>query len=250
MPRYDNGGRRAERLPHQGDHTQDDGSLDAGDGGDHNRQAQAQPVRGGVKVRPYRGGGRGGDVRGATHGGKNREGFRGQGKTRTDQNYRGPRKGSYNGYKTYPDQGGRDGYYRGGHGDGGRAAVRSGTWRRPSRNSYNKNYNYSTQNGKGIIPVITTSSTHAADAGNSNRGWNDWENSNSYEHWDDGDGYQQDHDDHSQSWDYASNSNTHYDPPTRQTYQRDADDGGKRKNQSKAAGKDSKKAKVEHEPKK
>ena len=33
-------------------------------------------------------------------------------------------------------------------------------------------------------------------------------------------------------------------------YQRDVDDGGKRKNQTKLNGKDSKKAKVENEPKK
>ena len=75
MPRYDNGGRRAERLPYPGDHAQDDGSQDAEDGGEHNRQAQL--VRGGVKARRYRGGGRGRDGRGPMQGGRYRGGFRG-----------------------------------------------------------------------------------------------------------------------------------------------------------------------------
>ena len=104
--------------------------------------------------------------------------------------------------------------------------------------------------------MITTTTTNAAVTGNSNRGWNAWGNLGNHEHWDDAndgyqydDGYQQDHgDNQDQSWDVDPNS--HYDPTSRQPYQREMDDGGKRKNQAKAAGKDSKKAKVEIESKK
>ena len=60
--------------------------------------------------------------------------------------------------------------------------------------------------------------------------------------------YQQDHGDQNQSWDVDQSS--HYDPTSRQPYQRDMDEGGKRKSQTRAAGKDSKKAKVEVEPNK
>jgi hypothetical protein len=200
-----------------------------------------------VRARPYRGGGRGGDGRGQVHRGRNKEGYRGHGKSRPDQNYRGQRKDSFRGYKNYPDYGGRDGSYRGGRGDGGNA-VRSGSWKRPY-----KNFNYVTRNGQGNIPVITTTTTNAADTGNS--GWNEWGNSGSHEHWDDAadgyqydDGYQQDHDDQDQSWDVDQSS--HYDPTSRQPYQREMDEGGKRKSQTKAAAKDSKKAKVEVESKK
>ena len=130
--------------------------------------------------------------------------------------------------------------------------MRPGTWRRQNRNNFNQNnYNYSNNKNNGNIPVITSSTPHTAAAGNSSHGgWNDWNDWNNYEDWDDGnDGYQQDHGDgQDHSWEYPSN--TPYDPPTRMPYERDVDDGGKRKNLTKLNGKASKKAKVEKEPKK
>ena len=248
MARYDNRERQAERLPYQGDQAQDAGPQGDEDGGEHGQQAQL--ARGGGKVRQYQGGGRARGGRGPVQGGGYRGGHQGQGKARGDQNYRGPRKDyRNNGYKTYPDQRRRDNAYRGGRGEGD--DVRSGTWRRPNMNNFNRiNYNYSTQN-QGNIPVLTSSTSNTAAAGNSSHGgWNDWDNWNNYEDCDDGnDGYQQDHgDNQDQSWNYPPNN--HYDPPNRKPYQCDVDDGGKRKNQTKLNGKDSKKAKVENEPKK
>ena len=124
--------------------------------------------------------------------------------------------------------------------------MRPGNWRQPNRNNFNQNnYNYS---NNGTIPVITSSASHTAAAGNSsNGGWNDWSN---WEDWDDAnDGYQQDHGDgQDHSWEYLSN--TPYDSSIRVPYQRDVDDGGKRKTLTKLSGKASKKAKVENEPKK
>jgi hypothetical protein len=242
MARYDKGGGYYESLPNQGDHAQDAGSQGAEDGGQH-----VQPTRGGTKVRQQQGGRGGG--RGARPGGGYRGGVRGQGQAKGDQGYRGARKNNYNnGYRSFPDQGKRDNSFRGGRGDGDRGAMRPGNWRQPNRNNFKQNnYNYSNSNN-GSIPVITSSSSFRADAGNSSYGgWNDW---NTWEDWDvDNDDYQQGHGDGQElSWEYLSN--TPYESSTRVPYQRDVDDGGKRKNLTKLNNKASKKAKVENEPKK
>ena len=245
MPRYDNRVRRAERAPYHGDQPQEAGSLDAGDADEQPRQVQPARGRGGgVRARTYRGGGKGGDGRGQVHRGRTKEGYRGNGRSRSNPNLRGQRKDSFRGYKNYQ---GRDGSYQDGRGNGGNNA-RSGSWKGPY-----KNFNYATRNGQGNIPVITTTTTNAADTGNN--GWNEWGNSGNHEHWDDAadgyqynDGYQQDHDDQDQSW--GVDQSSHYDPTSRKPYQREMDEGGKRKSQTKATGKDSKKAKVEVESKK
>ena len=248
MPRYVARTRRAERTPYQGDQHQELGPLDTEDAGEHQ---QPRGGGGGVRARPYRGGGgsRGGESRGQPYRGKTKEGLRGYGKPRFDQYRGGNRKESYRGNRNYQDYRGQTGSYRGNRGDD-RNADRPGSWRGP-----NKNFHYATQGqGQGNIPVITTTSFKPADAGNNGR--NNWGSSGTYEHWDNGDdsylydddGYQQEQGHDNQSWDVDNSSRNDFN--SRQPYQREVDEGGKRKSQNKATGKVAKKAKVEAEPKK
>ena len=128
--------------------------------------------------------------------------------------------------------------------------MRGGKWWQPNREPYQKkNYNdeyqhnYSTT-GNGNIPVVTTS-PYTADAGNTSyAGWNDWKD------WgeDNGDyqsGYGNGQD---QSWNVQDDQP--YDSTVRVPYQREVDNGGKRKTQAKMnSNKPQKKAKVDKDPK-
>jgi hypothetical protein len=238
MPRYVTRTRRAERTPYQGDQNQELGPPDTEDADEHQ---QPRGGGGGVRARSYRGGGgsRGGESRGQPYRGKTKEGLRGYGKPRFTQYRGGNQKDSYKGNRNYQDYRGQTDSYR-----GNRRDDRQGPWKGP-----NKNFHYATQGqGQGKIPVITSTSFIPADAGN---GRNNWGSSGTYEHWDNGDdnyfyeddGYQQEqcHDD--QSWDVDNSSRN--DSYSRQPYQRQVDEGGKRKSQNKATGKVAKKAKVE-----
>ena len=123
--------------------------------------------------------------------------------------------------------------------------MRPGNWSQPNRDNYQKNnYNYSSSNN-GNIPVITSSTSYQTAAGNpSYGGWNDW---NDWQDW----GDENEHgywDGQDLSWE--DQNNPPYESSFRVPYQRDVDDGGKRKNLTKLNNKASKKAKVENEPKK
>ena len=236
MPRYVTRTRRSERAPYQGDLSQEPGPEDGDDADDNQRPRGGG---GGVRARSYKGGAgsRGGESR-QPYRGKTREGLRGYGKPRYNQNHGANYREPYKGNRTYQNQRGQNESYHGNRRDG-----KSGPWRGP-----NKNFHYVTQGPEpGKIPVITTTPFTQADAGASR---NNWGGSGSYERWDndednyygEDDGYQQSHDD--QYWEAENFSQT--DSYSRQPYQREVDEGGKRKSQNKANGKIAKKAKFEY----
>ena len=235
MPRYVTRTRR----PYQGDQSQELGPQDAEDADD-----QQQPRGGGgggVRARNYKGGAgsRGTESR-QPYRGKTKDGLRGYGKQPRYNNHRGGnQRETYKGNRNYQDNRGQSDSYR-----GNRRDDKQGSWRGP-----NKNFHYATQGqGQGKIPVITSTPLIPADAGN---GRTNWGSSGSYEQWDNGDdnyyyeddGYQQEqcHDD--QSWEVDNNS--HNDSYSRQPYNREVDEGGKRKSQNKPPGKVAKKARIE-----
>ena len=122
--------------------------------------------------------------------------------------------------------------------------MRGGTWWKPNREPYqNRGYNddyqrnySSTENGN--IPVITTT-PYMDDAGDkSYAGWNDWgEDNGGYQH-----GHGQD-----QSWNVQDDPP--YDSTVRVPYNRESDNGVKRKTQAKINIKPQKRAKIHQDPK-
>ena len=125
--------------------------------------------------------------------------------------------------------------------------MRPGNWRQPNKDNYQKNnYNYSNTNN-GNIPVVTTSSYKAAAGNSSYGGWNDWQD---WQDWGDDNGeYQHGYGD-GQDLSWEAQNDPPYESSVRVPYQRDVDDGGKRKNLTKLNNKARKKAKVDREPKK
>ena len=128
--------------------------------------------------------------------------------------------------------------------------MRGGKWWQPNKEHYQKkNYNdeyqhnYSTT-GNGNIPVVTTSSYTAAAGNSSYAGWNDWQD------WGDDNGDYQPGYGNGQDHSWEAQDDQPYDSTVRVPYQREVDNGGKRKTQAKMnSNKPQKKAKVDKDPK-